>query len=708
MLNNINKGFGLFQKQAHFILGVPFLVWVLFVFNYISLPSAASLTHVLVIAGLLVWRWWKSDSQDWQISKAVLLIGFFVIFQLIQLSVTPLPQSSLINLLQNIAVLLTIVVFELSIYKDTEILQWERALITFLIVLFVLELLPVFLWYLSWWNLGLTGTSTPPVGFRLPGLFVWGPNNLVAYANLLLPFILVGWLNSKSRGNKIKLGLSLLLVGLIEYYSSSRSGWISAIAAVGVTLFLNYFPILKTYFIGTKIDWQKIPPLNRLKVLYGGVYLLILGGLGKIFLRQIQRTPGHYGILSGREYIWANSFEVWRESLIWGNGARSYPVLYAKQTLAPPGFLPGNAHSLWMQLGVESGIVGIVFTLLLIALVGRSWIRAWKAASSSGDKRNRLTAYAGVITASLVFHFAAYMFEFYLYTFSLLLICVFILAQDPDRPVISMNKNWGMLILLGFIVIYTWGTYHSNLGTQAYQTGLHKYIQNTDTNASQELICKASQENPEFTFYAFQCSLISAQLAVEQDDRSLIEFAVEIQSQALERDPYWPVHWANLALLRWQLGDHQQAVADLQHAVENAPRNAVLALNLGWMEEQMGQDETAKSHYTAAIINDPWIVESLFWDENELRRGVLLNLPPEDIDVNSPQIMALRGNQALHNGQVELARITLETSIRRFPTEAEAYAILGLLEQSLGNEEKAWENIQLALFVTNDSPRILI
>ncbi len=63
--------------------------------------------------------------------------------------------------------------------------------------------------------------------------------------------------------------------------------------------------------------------------------------------------------------------------------------------------------------------------------------------------------------------------------------------------------------------------------------------------------------------------------------------------KALEKDPYWYVHWANLASYEWQLGQREAAVEHMQQAAEMAPTRPFIQVNLAWMQEQMGDTRQA-------------------------------------------------------------------------------------------------------------------
>lgn len=111
-----------------------------------------------------------------------------------------------------------------------------------------------------------------------------------------------------------------------------------------------------------------------------------------------QRTAGQ--ITSGRSDQWMLLPEVMRDAPPWGFGPGSGKDVYAKYSLLDPRvrLKPGHRmqwHSLYMQLAVETGLIGLAALLVLFAVLLRSNTRAWK-------RRRELTPLLGTVGFLLI------------------------------------------------------------------------------------------------------------------------------------------------------------------------------------------------------------------------------------------------------------------------------------------------------------------
>jgi tetratricopeptide (TPR) repeat protein len=98
---------------------------------------------------------------------------------------------------------------------------------------------------------------------------------------------------------------------------------------------------------------------------------------------------------------------------------------------------------------------------------------------------------------------------------------------------------------------------------------------------------------------------------------------------ALERfiglEPNYAVAWANKAALHWQLGEQEQAIEAMQHAVDLAPMSWELVYNLGVYLEVAGETDRATEIYEKVFFSlypcaSPKPPE---WEDTALRREVL-------------------------------------------------------------------------------------
>jgi putative inorganic carbon (HCO3(-)) transporter len=143
-------------------------------------------------------------------------------------------------------------------------------------------------------------------------------------------------------------GLVICSLGICLYilFTFSRGAWFSLAASVFALLL---------------ITWNK-----KSKVMLAGA-LLVSVSLIFYFWSEVQ---SEYGVgLSNREYIWANWIDHFEEFWIAGAGAGAR-LFYRFSN----GFEVFHAHSLYLQLWYEYGIIGIsLFVALLLSLLWKGW-----------------------------------------------------------------------------------------------------------------------------------------------------------------------------------------------------------------------------------------------------------------------------------------------------------------------------------------------
>ena len=228
----------------------------------------------------------------------------------------------------------------------------------------------------------------------------------------------------------------------------------------------------------------------------------------------------------------------------------------------------------------------------------------------------------------------------------------------------------------------------------------------SDWEGARSKICEVADERTIFSFYQFQCGLAGAYLYQSGEyDLSLLQESATYYQQGLEIDGFWPVHWANLAMLEWQLGESAEAIELMQTALDRAPRNESFAIQLGWMAEQNGNEEIAVSAYTSALEKNPWLTESSFFAQTVLRSNVR-DSKDFALFLSASDGLTMQAYLEFKRGGFVQAERLLREALELDSLNASAHALLGLVLDSLGNSDEAWVQIQTALLI-DDAPRIL-
>ncbi len=677
---------------------IIYLVSLLYLFVVSELSIAnpqvrqiAALSFTFILCGMLLSR--IKSKQPFKIAKVTLVMFLYLALQAAHIFTSPLPYASVERALWGLILLVAFIVVQDSLEHHWDIRTWENALITVALFVTLRELATAALWLFQWHNITGHFFPLPPVGYRSAGFLLGHPNILMGYLNLVLVIVFVRALKDVSTRMRIVYAAIITLFILLAYFASSRGGWLGAVAGCAASAVLALGPSMIAKLKGTTgIAKRKI----ALRYVAGiGISAIVVLSLTYLFFIQSQSVPGHGTIATSRSKIWGAAWNVFRSSPIWGHGASAFPIRFARENQIPPGFATSHAHNLVLQIAAENGIIGLLVAFAAFVLIVRAGYQRWREADLAD--RYELATYAGAAVAILVHHGADFLFESPLYTAAVLLILALFYYKVPNLYKISIPKKPGLLALATLIAIFLLGSLLTFRNTTLYWDGVQAG-DGHDWQTAEEKICRAMQLDPAVPLYHFQCALARAYLAYPSGDLDIYEKAIRSLETGLALDPYWPIHWANLAALEWEIGDSDQALAHMSQAVEMAPRDAELIMLLGWMEEQVGETSSAVEKYELAIDLNPWLRYSILLEPgNPLHENFLASLQSQtESDPRLAELLA--GWQDLHSGQAETAKTRFERLIETYPQEIRAYVGLAYAQIQMGDLQDARENAIKALF----------
>lgn len=200
-------------------------------------------------------------------------------------------------------------------------------------------------------------------------------NHHLTFSNVFLLYaILFGSLGLFLRGRKRWLGLSALLF-LDCLWTESRVLWVT-------------LPIVMLILV-LPLGWKKVGGiLAGLAAVFAEAYFAD-AGFRKRLTRTLQPGQGEYSLIE-REKLWTLQLDIFKQSPIvgarWNNNERFcnnyYVARYGDQK---PGFC-GHAHSMWLQILSNTGILGVLAFLWCFPCVATPRLQA---AATKGQK-NRL------------------------------------------------------------------------------------------------------------------------------------------------------------------------------------------------------------------------------------------------------------------------------------------------------------------------------
>ncbi len=209
------------------------------------------------------------------------------------------------------------------------------------------------------------------------------PNILAA--SLLLPLSLVvgEFLGAAKLYARFLLAFCALLIVSGIFVTGSRG----ALLAVAVMLVF--------YLRKLGIDWRVLAPLTLL----GGALMF----LPAFLIQRLEQSEVSGG--AGRLYIWQTGLAALRDYFLTGAGLENFTVIYNDYAAHAAKFAGLNraSHNIFLQIAVESGIIGLI--LFGWAVVSHSRIASRRDALSTGAPRFRLIACEAAAWGMLVASF---------------------------------------------------------------------------------------------------------------------------------------------------------------------------------------------------------------------------------------------------------------------------------------------------------------
>lgn len=205
--------------------------------------------------------------------------------------------------------------------------------------------------------------SSGHILYRLTGSF-FNPGPYSGFLAVLLPVVLHTWLCSRRKAAKIVAGMAFLTALSVLPAGMSRSSWLATAMGCGIVLLVYY----RVGFLWS-LGWQKF----RNRMAAGIVIALMAGVSGLIGLYAFKKDSA-----DGRMLMWKVAGIALAEQPWTGVGTGYFGGAYGKAQAAY--FASGSASEQeirvagvpeygfneYLQVGVEWGIVGLLFFLLLL------------------------------------------------------------------------------------------------------------------------------------------------------------------------------------------------------------------------------------------------------------------------------------------------------------------------------------------------------
>ncbi len=671
-------------------LAIPTVfVWIV-TFEWIAraYPGIQIAARILFILTGGLWLAIRArDSQPLRLTSVGLLLLSFTLYSALLALTAPLQFHALEVQLNYIFYFLAFVFFVNEVNSKGSQNAWLFAFLQLAIIFSFFNLFLVGRWWKAWLDIPDMGSTLPPFGFRLPGLFLQHPNIEAAYLNLVIPFLLIGLISNRPTTKRILgLGGMTLLLVLTSFFASSRGAWLGMAASIATALTLFYWVQIKANL--TQLIQRERVRVSRRTITLVSAGLLVVIGIGLLSYQQA-RFGGH----GGRWGVWSIAWAVIKDAPFLGQGPGSFHVLSAVKARIPPGFFLVHAHNLILQIWAEYGLVGLVIFTLIFLQVTKHVFQAW---TNRNLEAQALIPYVAGLAGMLAHQLVDFALEAPLYTVAVLFGLAQIARREHTHPQSTRSKsvNWVLILLL--LICYIAGSIIAFKGTiEGYKGVL--LAQKGEWDSARTHLCQAHEESGWNTLFAFQCGFASAVIDTEQADAQSLEQASTAYSDGLVKDPYWPFHQAAEASISWIRGEHGNALLRMQNAQELAPRSAILSLNLAYYYGELGESNQRQSQIDLAYQLDPWLWMSAQspWKPT----GKALDPTNQQLierSLPASIFAAWRGWMHLEVNNFENAHRDFETSLELDPACVEAHAGLAELALLEGNLSESQRHAQIA------------
>ena len=621
-------------------------------------------------------------------------------------------------------------------------------------------------WYFGWpllpqfvqgWPSIGSGQLIPPTLHRL-SLAMNGATPLSAYIALLIPPAIAILVTTPLRDTRRAMSLWLVLALVVEALSMSRGGILALLVSLPLTA-LAFYRARRGMDMGA-IAHSKSPPQHapdksdakRRRWLLGAgltVGIVAFAMLGPLWWQSTFARRA--GSTDFRFILWQVALGTFQEDPMTGVGPFNYGrSLLRRNDASLPRRQIMTAHNLYLNTAAETGLVGLAASGWLLVSTMFAFRQRWQEVHEA-HRRMRIgaagAALAGFAAQNLVDTFTATPV-----VLPALVLMASALAPSPPKHAqgpssrihgfLTLPKclNWSRplnLIALGTLALYTLGL----LWWDGAQYHLQRSIRLAQEGRWEEAVAAATcarQMDPGMALYTFQLAHVLSEAGARMDTLEAHPLTVQASNLyrvALAAEPVHGRQSANLAATLWRLGDREGALVAMQEAVAADPA-PVLAINLGYFYQQVGDIPRAMASYGRALASAPELGASQFWEADATRRmhwpeivrqaeqalpahfslaqwHLLLALARQEWDAVKEHAAALSNDPSfsclafsatararLADDRLQEALQAAEQAIRADAACGGAYLVRGQVRLAQGEEDAAEQDWRIALFLS--------
>jgi len=390
--------------------------------------------------------------------------------------------------------------------------------------------------------------------------------------------------------------LAISVIGLI--LSKSRLSWI-----VFILILILFF----------SLSFKKLTPINRKTFIFSTIFVIIICSLifafkSLIWQRLQIASQTQFQSLNQRFNVWIGTVRLIL-ARPFGAGAGAFQYIYPSFRTHSDRFLVEYAHSDFLQIASELGILGLgIFIFFLLSIFSQAFKALFR------QTHQKFFIIVGLICASLSF-IAQSLVDFpicipaiaILFFITLALLIGNIFIEKPKTVALNGFANIVIILIMAISLLLFTGIYSSkkyyllaeqDFSHMRWQEALANY------NKSIKLMPMYAQN------YANKASIYALKetLAFGPKKKEYFREAESNFKKAISLNPYQSNYYLNLALLYAAQGREKEAIKNFKKAIERSPTDgeyyypyADYCLEHGLLEEAL---ETYRKSLTLFVNDD--------------------------------------------------------------------------------------------------------
>lgn len=277
------------------------------------------------------------------------------------------------------------------------------------------------------------------------------PNFLAAYLAMVMPLIVVFFIETRSRFRRTLLFISFVAMFLCLLGTGSRGGFLALLGALGVLVGFGVSNALRYYRGRAATENLSLTRLLGREIVRHKLWVGFLAGvavllvvlsvtLGTSHMARVTDSVVHFkdAIRVSRLHIWGPAMNMFRERPVLGLGLDTFKTAFPRYATPEFAAIDGSnvasrtAHNEVLQVLTTQGLVGLAIVTWLTVMILIAWATAYRACRDSW--RDRLILYG--LLASWAAYSLQNLFSFGVVaidTFYWLILAVIVLLQTPSE-----------------------------------------------------------------------------------------------------------------------------------------------------------------------------------------------------------------------------------------------------------------------------------